>query len=72
MAIRRYEVAKAIPVKGRGARRSVPGGTGTVLVRVDIEPTRAVRREEVVAAIEAIAKQVAAERWPMQRWPDAS
>lgn len=65
MTIRRYEVAAGNNRVKSGVTRSSPGGTGTVVVQVNIEQSLATDRNAVIATLEAIAKQIAQERWPM-------
>jgi len=66
VTIRRYEVSSG-EKKGRAAPvRSLPGGTGAALVRVDIEASLATDRNALVSALEQITKKIAGERWPMR------
>ncbi|HEX6007550.1 MAG TPA: hypothetical protein VFY80_06280 [Burkholderiales bacterium] len=66
MAIRRFEVS-SVDKKGRTAVvRSTPGGTGSVVLQVNIEATLATDKHAVIALLEQIAKRIAGERWPMR------
>lgn len=64
MAIRRFDTTRGGQKKD--IARASPGGTGTVLVRVDIEPTLAGPngKAAVLAALDDVRKRVASS-WPI-------